>query len=114
MKLSAKNGIAMLLMLTLTAGFWHATPAAALPSAEVEILYLDDAGNVVGSYFRGCFGERFREGRTTDKTITYVESCTASSFDLSCTNAGFEAACILTPFWQPCRVHYGIPQCSSN
>ncbi len=94
------------------ATMFAASPAQALPSNEVETLYLDANGAVVGSSFRACSGQRYREGVTTDKTITYVASCVPQPLaTLTCRWSGSTYSCAAAMFIDACVPHFGEALC---
>jgi hypothetical protein len=67
-------------MLAALLGF-AATPSFALPTSEVEVVYFKDATftREVGSVFRGCQGEVYRQGTTS----RYCLLCRRKTDDLS-------------------------------
>jgi hypothetical protein len=93
-------------------GFLFAVPADALPTNEVEIFYLDENGIVVGYYFRGCSGERLRDGVITESLMRYSAACSnPPGGSVSCIWEGIYTTCAQNMFWELCTVYYPPELC---
>jgi len=90
------------------AGALVAAVLLALPPNEVEVFYLDSAGNQVGYYFRGCDGARLREGTVTNTTITMSSSCSGGG----CSGTGM--TCILDGMTISCSSQVFVHECTVN
>jgi len=87
-------------------------PSFSLPTAEVEIFYLDANGQVVGYFFRGCDNYRVREGVTTDSKMTLSNACqNPPATTLECRWQGTHVNCAVNMFYDLCYDHYGPDLC---
>lgn len=84
-----------------------------LPTSEVETFYLDENGQVVGFFYRGCDGSRLIDGQVTDSTIRYSSRCqNPPSVALECRWQGSHSSCAANMFWDLCTDLYSEELCS--
>ncbi|MEM7049865.1 MAG: DUF6289 family protein [Acidobacteriota bacterium] len=70
----------------------------ALPSVETDIIWLDANGNEVGTYFRGCDGQRITTGTQSAYKIRNVTPCTSGTGSSGCYINASPADCNSLPF----------------
>lgn len=88
-------------------------PSYGLPPSEVETFYLDDNGQVVGFFFRGCDGSRLIDGQVTSTTIRYSSRCqNPPAVTLDCRWQGSYSSCVENMFWDLCTDLYSEELCS--
>jgi hypothetical protein len=74
----------------------------ALPSNEVDTLWLDAAGNETGSFFRGCNGERLTEGTPSPYKIVNTTACSSGFVASTCYENLTQKSCGAYPFRYIC------------
>lgn len=87
-------------------------PVQAVPMNEVEILWVDEDGNPVGSYLKLCNGESDIDGTVSDWRIKRVEPCQSGNSGGGCYFRNIGEPCDRPPYYQACVDLFGAGWCN--